>query len=439
VDLASEDLFGESFGDGAFTVFAASVVSAEATGLRLVVDLSGLEDTAEVWVLDPVSPRAFGPYTGADHLEGGRWLPTIEGDTAVLLVRSVSGNLPHLRLVAVSHFFQGFQDALKELFCNISIACESDPVIQDISTGIGLMVVPQPGYDSALCTGSLINNADTPGFEPYFLTSWHCVPSAYEAAQVDVLWDYRASACEANDPPPLSSLLRSSGDAVLTTSSLYDITLMRLLWVPEGALGRAYLGWTTATPGVGGGVVGIHHPRGTHMRISYGTVTDLNEFSQGFQKQTKVHWYNGVTENGSSGNPLLLESADYRVAGTLSNGPVHSCSSTEGNVDWYSSFRDFYPQAQGWLSGADPPPDPDPTGKGLCAAGKTFRDHPEILDQLRFLRDKGLLKSGFGRQIVEAYYRSAPQMADRVDESAEARDAFAAVAAPFASLGELME
>ncbi|MCL4693851.1 MAG: hypothetical protein KJ060_15230, partial [Candidatus Hydrogenedentes bacterium] len=114
----------------------------------------------------------------------------------------------------------------------------------------------------------------------------------------------------------------------------------------------------------------------------------------------------------------------------------HSCTDTAGNVDWYTSFRDFFPQAEGWLTGTNPPP-PDGPGPGTttCPAAKAFQDNPEILQNLRTLRDQGLLKTAWGKPVVDAYYAAAPYLARLVDWSPVARDTFKMAAAPFAALG----
>lgn len=435
LDMDSQALFEQPVSDAPYTVYEAAITSVDAEALRLLVDLSQLQDGEEAWVIDTSAPRAFGPYGRDDSVEGGRWLPTTVGESAVLMVRTTGTTMPQIRLLGVSHFFQRFEDALKVLSCNNDINCEGNSTIQDVSTGVGIMVVPQGGLDQALCTGSLLNNPDTAELEPYFLTSWHCVPDYVDADQVDIIWDYRSSACDANDPPSLASLPRSEGDTVLTTSNAYDLTLMRLLSVPSGTLGRTYLGWETRDPVFSEDVVTIHYPDGSFERISYGQVLAIDQNSNGFVRETKIHWYDGVTEGGSSGSPMLLVSSNYRVSGTLSNGTVHSCTDTAGNVDWYTSFRDFYPQAEGWLTGTNPPPPGDGTGTTTCPAAKVFKDNPEILKNLRALRDNGLLKTSWGKPLVDAYYTAAPYLARLVDWSPTARETFRMAAAPFAALG----
>ncbi len=411
VEVAPVDMFGAGFQDGPYTVHETAVVSADALALRLIVDLSRLAEDEEAWVIDTTAPRAFGPYTSADHTEGGRWLPTVEGDTAVLMTRSLSGAAPDVGLVAVSHFYRAFDDVLKVLDCNINIACETNPAILDVASGIGILVVPQGLYDAGLCTGTLLNNPDTPALEPYFLTSWHCVPDGAGVGQVDVVWDYRAASCGSNAPPSLASLPRSLNGTVLATNASLDETLIELDAVPSGAFGRTYLGWNTQALSVSDNVITMHFPRGTHMRISYGALQVINQFANGFANENQVLWSNGVTEKGSSGCPLLLTSAGYQVVGTLSTGPTHVCP--------------------GSGPGTYNPP--------LCPAQKVFQEHPELIANLRVFRDNGLATAVIGKQIIQAYYKAAPSMADAVEHSPDARHAFIAITAPFAGTKRLSD
>ncbi len=427
----ADTLFDVGTADAGYTTYSAALVSMDAFGLRIQVDLSQLSDADEVWVIDPTGPRAFGPFGAADHVEGGRWLPTIEGDTAVLLTRTTAAVRPQVEVVAISHFYREFAEVAKELSCNVNIACETDPTLLSVATGVGILVVPIGGGDSALCSGALINNPDTSIFEPLYLTSWHCVPRAASAEQIDVVWDYRATACGTNDPPSLAVLPRSQGVSLKATDSELDISLLELDQVPSGPFGRTFLGWETGTPPIDASLAGIHFPDGTHMRISKGEVAAVDQSSGSFRLQTKVQWTDGVTEPGSSGNPLLLASSDYRVIGTLSNGPYHSCVNTSGNVDWYSSFRDFFPTVEPYLKGTTPGPAPTNT----CPATKAFAGDPETLAQLRAFRDQVLAASAPGKLAITLYYGAAPTMTRWVERSAIVRSTFRVAAQPFAYAG----
>ena len=77
IDMAADELFDSGLPHDPYTVYLVAVTSVDAEALRLVVDLSALDSGDEVWVLDPIEPRAFGPYTGDDHVAGGRFLATV--------------------------------------------------------------------------------------------------------------------------------------------------------------------------------------------------------------------------------------------------------------------------------------------------------------------------------------------------------------------------
>lgn len=436
VDLTADELFHGSYADGTQTAWVAAISSVDALALRIRVDLSQLNDTDEVYVIDPSTERAYGPYVNTDQTEDGLWLATTIGDHCVLAVYTAEPSPPDVSVLALSHFYQDLNELAKALSCNIHIECESSVAIQESSTAVGMLIIPQGNFFQALCTGALINNADTPDFEPYLLTSWHCVPDAANPNEVEVIWDWRADTCNGSGVPTIGTLPRSDGERLLRSNSSYDITLMELDSVPNGDFGRAYLGWDTRDPIVAESVVTIHFAGGSPMRISYGDVLSIDQNSNGFIRQTKVHWDDGVTEGGSSGGPLLLAAENYRICGTLSNGPVHSCTSNTGNVDWFSSFRDFFPSIEGYLTGDDPP-DPGPTpGPGTgCAASKAFPDSPEVLDGLRAFRDHALKTSRLGSSLVDAYYLSAPTTAQWVEESPVVRAAIRGVSKPIAFIG----
>lgn len=439
LDMPAEELFGAPLAEGHVWVYLGGITSVDALGVRVQMDLSLLQPDAEVWVIDPNVPRAFGPYTTEDCGEGGCWLATVLGEEAVLMVRTPRLEIPHVRVTAYSHIFLTFQDLAKELSCNVDIACDSDSATVDAGSATALILVGGDWF----CSGVLINNGSTEEKEPYFMTANHCVCNGTEARATEVYWDYRATGCNTNDAPDVDTLPRSQGAALLATSSKLDATLFRLDTVPVGDYGRTYLGWDTRTPAVKDEVLTIHYPDATHMRESKGTVRAINQYLGGRNSLIKVHWDEGVTELGSSGAPLLLR-GDLSIIGMLSQGPEHTCDfDRSGNLDWFSSFRDFYPLISQYIDtdapstqeGTDDCRDPSLDCPTLLA----FARHPEMLRDLRALRDKFLLKTALGKQVVSAYYAMAPRMAKAVRESQQARGLFVAVASPFARLGAALE
>lgn len=429
VDMAAGALFGPPLPEDGMRVWLASVVSVDAQALRLRVDLSRLRDGEWAWVVDPVGLHAFGPYGAGDE---EAWLATVQGDEAVIMVCSPYETVPQVRLTAYAHIFLTFHEILKELECNLDIACETDAAILEASSGVGIINVA--GY--VFCSGSLINNEQTDDLEPFFVTANHCVCSREQAHSTEVFWDFRASECGLNYAPVLAELPRSNGDALLATSAKLDATLIRLDTVPVGDYGRAYPGWDARKPEENDPVLCIHHPDATRMRVSKGTVRETDQTQNGREHQTVVLWSQGVTENGSSGSALLFADT-LRVAGMLSQGPVHSCQDPSGNFDWFASLRHFYPCIQQYIDTPTPSTDEgedDCRSPGcLCPFVIAFNDYPELLGRFRAFRDDVLVKSAAGRHCVASYYRAAPAIAEAVRRSASARNAFAAITAPLAA------
>ncbi len=355
VQLEANDLVGSPFSMAGIRVALGAVRSVEARAIRLLVDLLGFEATDELWVIDPSGPRAFGPFTGDDAEGDGTWLPTIQGDTAVLMLRSPGGTVPPLRVMTVSHFFTAVP-TLKYDLCPIPAACESDTTVQEVSTGIGRIVLPAAGGGQFLCSGALVNNATTAEHEPLFIFANHCVDGINVVASgIEVFWDYRSSACSADSmttTPSLTEVPRSMGALILAEDSTIDGELIELRHVPVGTLGRAWLGWDTRTPVADDRVMGIHHPQGTDMKLAAGHVTDVDQSytaSRTYEHVTRVLWDEGVTEGGSSGSPLLYRDFNYRILGMLSGGAVHHCATPETNFDFFSSFRHFFSLYGGFL------------------------------------------------------------------------------------------
>lgn len=385
VDLEGGSLFPGSFQDGAKSVFEAAVSSVDAVALRLLVDLSSLEPGDAVWVLDPLQKRSFGPYTREDQVEGGKWLPVVGGDTAVLTVQSTSQSAPAVRLTGLSHIYAKSTE-LKALSCNNNIACETDTYIQELSSGVGLILVTHTGGTTYSGSGALINVPATTALESYFLTANHLVASSSEALSAEVFWDFRSTLCSGSNAPSYVACPNSSGAQLLATNHSLDATLIRLDSVPVEDYGRAYLGWDTRDPVVGEDVIVMHHPSTSHMRISYGrvqsidqTVTAVGNGGDPFDYlyETRVGWDDGVTEHGSSGSCLLFADGTYRITGTLTTGSEHTCvnPSPAVNFDYFSSFRDFWNDlSPNILSGNNSgsaysesdTPEPEPTG---CTGG----------------------------------------------------------------------
>ena len=442
IDLGPEDIFLDWLPDGGRHVFMGAIRSLDAEGLRLEADISALAPTDELWVIDPEKPRAFGPYDPEEEGAEAKWLASMSGDMAVLLVRSESAELPLVYLHTLAHFLEPPPQP-KVLSCNINIACETRDGVLNAAAGVGVVLTTSSNGPIA-ASGALINNPDIADPAPLFITAAHAIGNESEARNAEIVWDYRAESCGEDDAPSFASLPRSDGKQLLATDGDLDISLVLLDDVPDGPYGRTYLGWDTRSAETDEPVITIHHPDRSHMRISYGHVTNPKEDAGnlGFKNQIRVLWEEGVTEGGSSGSPLLADDGAFRLLGVLSNGARHTC---RGNNNWdrYASFREFYPSVKTYVTGSLPidigngDNGNDANGPG-CPAELSLRDNPEALEHLRRLRDQGLLESSVGQKAVDRYYEWAPSATIFLHVFPRGKTAFRMGAAPFAWLGGLL-
>ncbi len=444
VDVPGATLFAEPQPGLGGWVYTADLISAGAYALRLEVDLSGLPAGAEVYAVDLSGPRAFGPFTAED---GTRWLPTLAGEAGALLAVMPEKLTPGLQVVTMAHFYEDL--AKKALPCPAAAACGTDPMFQEVSTGVARLLIPLRGVGALLCTGTLLNNPDTTAREPLMVTAHHCFDGDVIVSGIEVYWDYRAANCDGTNVPTLPSLPRSAGSRLIASNACLDAEFIEVQAiasgeddVPNGAYGRAWVGWDTRRLALNHAVTAAHHPGGTPMKMCVGRVTALDTTTclAGFggtcteevYRQTEVHWDEGITEGGSSGSALLLNDYNYRVVGVLSNGPVHDCANPSQNLDNFASFSEFYPQIQCYLRSGLVCEEGYPCGdteNGLCPFKAVFGNDSIVTGTFRALRDEVLRKSQWTRPLVDNYYKAAPAMTCVVEACPLARVLFTAGAA----------
>jgi hypothetical protein len=360
LDWSGLSIFDQPSKKGSVYHWRTNIQSVDATALRLKVDLNQLHPDDTVWVIDTLADHAFGPYTLADTETNGRWLATTMGDNAVLWVCTTSASRPNVTVKALSHHYESMVPKQTNP-CPIPADCITNTALTEVSTGIGRLTITDEQGIGGLCSGALINNENTATLEAYFLTADHCFNGSAAtifASGLEVVWDFRASGCDGVEPSQgnVASYPRSTGSAFLGNSTTLDGVLLELASVPVGTRGRAYLGWDTRTPIVSEDVVCLHHPAGTAMKESIGTVKTLDVDTTFGQNQTTLTWSEGLTEGGSSGSPSVYNDGNFfRIFGMLSNGNFQSCSDASERVDQYSSFREFFSQVGGFLVDATPP------------------------------------------------------------------------------------
>ncbi len=253
--------------------------------------------------------------------------------------------------------------------CHQDVSCHSD--FSREATGVAHIQFENEN-GSMVCSGALLIDSHRT-FIPYFLTAAHCINTDAEARSLIAYWSYRTQTCNGT-PPSRSSVPRTNGAHLLATMDGGlctdedgeekictdrggDATLLRLEENPPGR--RFFMGWDPNPQSVGTSVTGIHHPAGSHKRISFGRIASQ------VGSYHRVSWSQGRVEPGSSGSPLLkgkgFEGAGI-VIGILSFGEQqdeHEDICLTNPRAGYMKFSDFYPRIRRFLEGEDetsPPP-----------------------------------------------------------------------------------
>jgi hypothetical protein len=345
----------ETLEDGS-RIFRTEIAAPGATGLRVHFAECSLPPGAELVVADADEPgESYGPLRPA---AGGRDLhaPTVFGERVIVSLRVPAGALDErvkLLIDSVAQRYRGAEESHEiaaghapggdhshdragpsggetragGLSCMNNVACDSS-YTADVARAVARFEFTSGG-SVFLCSGTLVNDSDTTTTIPYFLTAHHCVATDKVARTMEFFWDYRANSC-GGAPPALTAVPRTSGATLVTTSENTDVTLVRI----TGTLpsNRYFAGWTSVTPPVGEDVVCVHHPEATHMRVSYGQITDRSMFFH------TVTWRDGVTAVGSSGSAIF--NSQKQILGQLCCG-LSFCNRQE-DPDDYGRFDVSY-------------------------------------------------------------------------------------------------
>jgi Divergent InlB B-repeat domain/Trypsin-like peptidase domain len=363
-----------------------------AVGARLGLVIERLPDNAMLRVFAPDGSIEH-VFTGAQikaqlqslrspikGVLGQFWTPYVSGGQIVLAIDLPAGSSAadvRLSVPRVSHFEPPAAnvvdakpaDAIEARIgesgsCNLDANCFTDTTAEN--NAVARMVITDETGGSGLCTGTLLNDRGTTG-TPYFITANHCISKQSEAAGLQTFWFYRSTSCGSGQLSG-SSVSRSGGAQLLYNSSNTDVAFLRLNATPPP--GAIYVGWTVSVPTVGQAVVGVHHPRGDLLKVSFGavreyrrcTVVSPNSTSlacvaepAGTSQFVEARFTNGTTEGGSSGSALFVtEGGAKRFVGQLYGGSS-SCSFRDGS-NIYGRFDISYNQGiSTYLESTSPP------------------------------------------------------------------------------------
>jgi hypothetical protein len=218
--------------------------------------------------------------------------------------------------------------------CHLDVACYPDYKTQ--ATGVARMLF-NVGTAMASCSGALINSRSGSG-RPLFLTADHCISSEAVARTLQTNFFFESASCSpgASVGSRMQTVL---GAQYLSSAPIQrgDYALLELLGLPSDPV--YFFGWTLAEPAEGTKLTGIHHPAGSHKRITFSTRVpdrgfivggDFLDFYGPSDLYYQVNLLQGRAQPGSSGSPLFNERNE--IVGTLTSGPTFSLDPAEDEV-----------------------------------------------------------------------------------------------------------
>ncbi|WP_460479093.1 trypsin-like peptidase domain-containing protein [Comamonas humi] len=318
--------------------------SAQAHGLRLGVRIEAMPAKALVRVFAAQAQEPTYEADGATVLAaaagtGVWWSPDAGGDAVELQWVLPPGVPPEALRMAVPSLSHIVRDASPDpaasdttwgLAKSQSTECVQDAMCSDrvprVRNAVVRMAFVIDGNTYG-CTGVLVNNARQ-DWTPYVLTAGHCVHDQAVASTLQMSWFYQAQSCDSMVLNPASTSTYNGADW-LATSAESDMTLLRLHDAPP--VGAVFAGWERAAVPAGSELVGLHHPRGTLLKVNTMALLETAQCSVSYGPPSGVacqpgaadggfyraEMESGSIEPGSSGSPVFHGDS---VVGTLTGG-----------------------------------------------------------------------------------------------------------------------
>lgn len=307
------------------SVLAVELFADGAESLRVKFD-PGFDRGIELFVFDPRTGSAFGPYTTHQLARTEWWSTIIFGDSIGLeFVYNDSANPPPVPSIGSIAYGTEPPPPASQGCMHRDASC--DPAWANSADSVALLATLNDDDElQTFCSGALLNRQ--PGDRsPLVMTANHCISSQSEAGRSVYVWFYETDSCNGNDPDP-NDLPRSEGSLLLKRYTDSDWTLVGLYEPPATGW---YLGWSTGYWDDDTPATGIHHPRGDFKRISFGEKIDESDqcFCPGecddcdcqgcfFAEVWDVDFTTGFVQPGSSGSPVMSSVGVMR--GTLTGG-----------------------------------------------------------------------------------------------------------------------
>lgn len=348
-----------------------AVASDGAKALRARVSLKAVAGTGA----DPAAASLrFAGSDGRVFAESGDafagakagWTPVVGGDSMTIEIQLPKGANPEayrLNVPMLSHLVfdpatdrremgKSFDDIGSSGACEQDVVCRTNPTpgFLAASSAVAHIAITGDDGDSAWCTGTLLNNNNSPK-RSLFWTAAHCVDDQAMANSFVTYWFFEATACD-NDTASPRTVVLSGGSKLLFRNERRDTALLELKAAPP--TGAYYAGWSSYPIDVlNTRAEGIHHPSGDLKKFSLASVTALSmvyplgpvEWRP--KPVVEATWTgSGVTEGGSSGSGLFTidEAGNYQLRGGLIGGPSYCGVPASGKKDYYSMLSTAWPK-----------------------------------------------------------------------------------------------
>jgi hypothetical protein len=382
--------------------------------------------SGRVWIHDGQGSEneIAGPYTGGGPYQDGEfWSDSVFSETAMLEFEPAAGaltpaagalteDLP-FAIREIAHLSDDFLVSPETKGKNqAAVSCHRDaschPQWDQTSRAVARMLYEEDGA-SYNCSGTLLTSRAA-GNIPYFLTADHCISNNSVARTLQTFWFFQTPSCNGT-PPDVRTVPRRLGSTYLSGIAFErgDATLLRLNEIPSGVF---FSGYQTTEVASGPDGTGLHHPSGSHKRISFGVLRAGYPYSGITQSAFIGHFLNGggLTQPGSSGSGIFLRPGV--VAGMLSHGPKleenQYCGALPFTVN-YGRFSLFYPQIRTFLEGDGPGGGGGGTGGGPSLNARTLASGQSVSFSLPAVQQPTLMAGDAVFQIT------VPQGSARLD------------------------
>jgi hypothetical protein len=319
-------------------VWQLRIRSSGAYSLNLIFDQYKLPENARLFLISENTGEIKGAYT-SDNNSGNHIFAVepIEGDELLVQYEepvnvSFRGEL---QIAKVAHDYVGIVTKDHRPLgisgsCNVNVNCDVATGSENVRDGVCRIIIE----GTEICTGTMVNNTALDG-TPYILTANHCIKNETQAQSSIFLFNYESPYCASIDGDVSHSL---SGSSLKASFDSLDFALVRLNNIPPANYRSYLVGWNRRNIAPSSSIC-IHHPLGDIKKISIdNNAAVTSKFNSSYLLKgfwNVQRWEYGVTEQGSSGGPLLDQ--NKQLIGTLTGGSA-SCPPGLPTNDYFEKF-----------------------------------------------------------------------------------------------------